>query len=200
LTATAFGRNNEDSHFIGEEVSMLAVLFVILAVATRFLPFILGYTPVWNFTPVGAALLFFGAKQSRKHMWLPLALLAASDLALNRFVYNFPITWETFVSTGWYAIALLVGTLLKDKVSPLRVVGASLASSLSFFVISNFAVWLAYNMYPHTLAGLGACYVAAIPFARGTFAADMIYALAIFGAPVVFEAMQRQFARRQVAA
>jgi hypothetical protein len=179
---------------------MLAVLFVVLAVAIRFLPFILGYTPVWNFTPVGAALLFFGAKQSRKHMWFPVVLLAASDIVLNRFVYNFPITWETFVSTGWYGVALALGYLLKDKVNPLRVVGASLAGSVSFFLISNFAVWVAYNMYPHTLAGLGACYVAAIPFFRGTIAADMLYAVAIFGTPVVFEAMQRQFNRSQVTA
>ena len=173
---------------------MLAVLFVVLAVAVRFLPFVLGYTPVWNFTPVGAALLFFGARQSRKQMWFPLALLALSDIALNRFVYHFPITWETFVSTGWYAVALLIGSLLKDKVTPLRVVGASLAGSVSFFLVSNFAVWAAYNMYPHTLAGLGACYVAAIPFFRATLGADLIYALAIFAAPVVVEAMQKQFA------
>ena len=167
---------------------MLAVLFVVLAVAIRFLPH------VGNFTPVGAALLFFGARQPRKYMWFPVALLALSDIVLNRFVYQFPITWETFVSTGWYAVAILIGSLLKNKVSPLRVVGASLSGSVSFFVISNFAVWAAYNMYPHTLAGLGACYVAAIPFFRGTLASDMIYALAIFAAPVAIEAMQKHFA------
>ena len=173
---------------------MLAVLFVVLAVAIRFLPH------AWHFTPVGAALLFYGAKQPRKHMWFPLVLLAASDIVLNRFVYNFPITWETFVSTGWYALALLLGALLKEKVSPLRVVGASLAGSVSFFVISNFAVWAAYNMYPKTLAGLGACYVAAIPFFRSTLAADLLYALSIFAVPVALEAMQKQLARNQAAA
>ena len=179
---------------------MFAVLFVLLAVATRFLPFLLGYTPVWHFTPVGAALLFFGARQDRKHLWFPVALLALSDILLNRFVYHFPITWETFVSTAWYALALGLGTLLKSKVTPLRVVGAALAGSFSFFLISNFAVWVAYDMYPHTLAGLGACYVAAIPFFRGTIAADLIYALAIFAAPVVVEAMQKQFASEPTAA
>ena len=173
---------------------MLAVLFVVLAVAIRFLPH------AWHFTPVGAALLFYGAKHPRKHMWFPLVLLAASDIVLNRFVYNFPITWETFVSTGWYALALLLGSLLKEKVSPLRVVGASLAGSVSFFVISNFAVWAAYNMYPKTLAGLGACYVAAIPFFRSTIAADLLYALSIFAVPVALEAMQKQLARNHVAA
>jgi hypothetical protein len=175
---------------------MLAVLFVVLAVAIRFLPHSL------NFTPVGAALLFYGYKHPRKHMWFPLVLLAASDIVLNRFVYNFPISWETFVSTGWYAIAILIGSLLKEKANPVRVVGASLAGSVSFFLISNLAVWAAYNMYPHTLAGLGACYVAAIPFFRNNVAADMIYAVAIFGAPVLFEATQRYFSssRSQAAA
>lgn len=175
---------------------MLAVLFVVLAVAIRFLPHAL------NFTPVGAALLYYGYKQPRKHMWFPLALLAASDIVLNRFVYNFPITWETFVSTGWYAIAILIGSLLKEKANPVRVAGASLAGSVSFFLISNLAVWAAYNMYPHTLAGLGACYVAAIPFFRNNVAADLIYTAAIFGAPVLFEATQRYFSssRSQAAA
>jgi len=179
---------------------MLAVLFVVLAIAIRFLPFVLGYTPVWNFTPVGAALLYFGYKHPRKYMWFPVALLALSDVLLNRFVYGFPITWETFVSTGWYAVALLLGSLLKDQATPLRVVGASLAGSVSFFVISNFAVWAAYDMYPHTLAGLAASYIAAIPFFRNNLAADLIYTVAIFGAPVVFEAMQRTLASRHQAA
>ena len=167
---------------------MLAVLFVVLAVVIRFLPHAL------NFTPVGAALLYFGYKHPRKHMWFPIALLAASDIVLNRFVYDVPITWETFVSTGWYAVAILLGSLLKENASPLRVVGASLTGSVSFFLISNFAVWAAYNMYPHTLAGLGASYVAAIPFFRNNIAADMIYAVAIFGAPVLFEATRKYLA------
>jgi hypothetical protein len=34
----------------------------------------------------------------------------------------------------------------------------------SFFLVSNFAVWIGSNMYPHTLAGLGDCYVAALAF------------------------------------
>jgi hypothetical protein len=119
-------------------------------------------------------------------------LLAASDFALNKFVYHYPITGETFASSLWYVMAVLIGTLLKDKVSPLRVVGASLAGSVSFFVVSNFAVWAVYNMYPHTLAGLGACYVAAIPFFRGTVASDLLYSAAIFSVPVLTAMIQRQ--------
>jgi hypothetical protein len=36
-------------------------------------------------------------------------------------------------------------------------------------------------MYPHTFAGLSACYVAAIPFFQNTIAGDLFYATLLFG-------------------
>ena len=33
-----------------------------------------------------------------------------------------------------------------------------------FFLVSNFGVWLTQELYPHSAAGLAACYVAALPF------------------------------------
>jgi hypothetical protein len=35
-------------------------------------------------------------------------------------------------------------------------------------------------MYAHSLAGLGACYVAAIPFFQNTVAGDLFYAVLLF--------------------
>ncbi len=63
---------------------MLAYLFVIFAVAVRFLPH------PFAFTPVGASLLFFGARGPRRQMWVPLAVLAASDVLLTTLVYRYP--------------------------------------------------------------------------------------------------------------
>jgi hypothetical protein len=168
---------------------MLAYLFLAIAVAVRFLPH------TFHFTPVGAALLFFGAKQQRKWMWVPVLAFAASDIVLNKFVYHYPISWETFVSTGWYVLAVLIGGLLSKDGAKFKlghVAGASLAGSVSFFVLSNLAVWMAYDMYPHTLAGLGACYVAAIPFFTPTLSSDILYAIAFFGAPHLIEAVKKQ--------
>ena len=173
---------------------MLAYLFVILAVAVRFLPH------TFHFTPVGASLLFFGAKQPRKFLWLPVVAFALSDVALNRFVYHYPISLETFSSTIWYVLAVGIGSLLKEKQDFLRVAGAALAGSVSFFIISNFAVWLGWTMYPKTIGGLVACYVAAIPFFRSTLASDMIYTLAFFAAPLAIEVMRKQLQRNNVAA
>jgi hypothetical protein len=167
---------------------MLAYLFVVAAVAVRFFPH------PWAFTPVGAALLYFGARAPRKRMWIPLALLAASDIALNRH-YAYPFTADTLVTWAWYAGVILMGGLLRDNARPLRLLGASLATSVSFFAVSNLAVWAVWNMYPKTLAGLTACYAAAVPFFRREVVSDLLFVAVFFGVAALAELGSREFAR-----
>jgi hypothetical protein len=58
-------------------------------------------------------------------------------------------------------------------------VGTILLSSVIFFIVSNFGVWLLY--YPQTLEGLIQCYALAIPFFFNTVLGDLIFsALLIF--------------------
>lgn len=159
---------------------MLAYLFVILAVLGRFL--VVG--SAWNFTPVTAALLYFGARAPRKHMWFPIVMLIGSDIALSRLVFAYPLTPDLLASWAWYALALLLGSaMLKGESKPLRVGAGALAGSLSFFVLSNFAVWAVWNIYPKTLEGLVASYVAAIPFFRNAIVADVAFSFAFFFVP-----------------
>jgi hypothetical protein len=158
---------------------MLAYIFVLFAVAIRFVPH------PWQFTPVAASLLFFGARGSRRQIWVPLVLLAASDLLLNRFVYAYPFGWEQTVTWVWYGAILLLGAGLRKHQKPLPILGAALASSVSFFLISNFMVWAAGTMYPMTWAGLTTCYEAAIPFFRHTVEGDLLFTTVMFAAPVL---------------
>ncbi len=169
---------------------MLAYLFVLVAVAVRFM--ILGLTPhPFAFTPVAAALLYFGARGSRRQLWVPFVLLAASDVILTKFVYAYQFSWDHFVTWAWYAAILWLGTSLRESASLrsatdwLRVGGASLASSVSFFVISNFAVWACWNMYPKTFAGLMVCYDAGLPFFRRGVAGDFVFTALMFGVPAL---------------
>ena len=162
---------------------MLAYLFVLLAVAVRFMPHPLA------FTPVAAALLYFGARGPKRQLWAPLALLAVSDVILTKILYSYPLTWDHFVTWAWYAAILLLGTQLRENTNWLRVGGAALASSVSFFVVSNFAVWACWNMYPKTLAGLMTCYAAALPFFRRGVAGDMVFTAVMFGVPAVAAAV-----------
>jgi hypothetical protein len=158
---------------------MLPYLFIVFAFLFRFLP----YHPL-GFTPVAASLLFFGARGARRQLWIPLVLMAASDLILTKFVYAYPFTWDHFVSFAWYAAILLLGTNLRENAKPLRVIAAALASSVSFFLLSNFAVWAAYSdMYPKTLPGLIACYAVGLPFFRRSVGGDLLFTSAMFATP-----------------
>ena len=171
---------------------MLAYLFIIIAAAVRLLPH------PWHLTPIGAALLFFGAKRPVREWIAPLALLAATDTYLTTVRYNLYMSAEYLVTWAWYAAAMGIGYLIVRKVEPLRVVGASLISAVSFFVVSNFAVWIFSHMYAKTFAGLIQCYVMAIPFFRGTFASDLIYTPVLFSVPYALSLIDRKSAEARV--
>jgi len=159
---------------------MLAYLFVLLAVAVRFFPH------PWTFTPVAASLLFFAARGDRRRIWVPFAVLAVSDLLLNKFVYAYPFSWDQLASWVWYAAVLWLGTSLRENARPLRVIGAALASSVSFFLISNLVSWAAFtDLYPRSLAGVMMSYTAAIPFFRQEVEGDLLFACAMFATPAV---------------
>ena len=163
---------------------MLAYLFVILAVVVRFMPH------PFAFTPVGASLLFFGARGPRRRMWLPLVLLAASDVILTTVVYRYPFTWDHFVTWAWYAGMLWLGTTLRQNAGALRIMGSALAGSIVFFLVSNFAVWDAWkDLYPMTLAGLMTCYGAGLPFFRRAAEGDLFFTAAMFSAPVILHSL-----------
>ena len=80
---------------------------------------------------------------------------------------------------------------MRENSGWLRVAGAALASSVSFFVVSNFAVWACWNLYPKTLAGLMTCYAAGLPFFRRGRAGDMLFTAVMFGVPAVAAMLAR---------
>jgi hypothetical protein len=178
---------------------MMPYLFVLLAIAVRFLPFAghLNVLPhAWHFTPVAASLLFFGARGSRRQLWIPLALFAATDVVLTKLIYSYPLTWDHLVTWAWYAAILWLGTNLREKSGPVRVIGAALASSVSFFLISNFAAWAAYSdLYPRSFNGVMMSYAAGLPFFRGTVESDLFFSVAMFGTPVLLHALSGWFNR-----
>ena len=150
---------------------LIALLSAILAAAAlRLVP----HPP--NFTPVGAMALFSGAYLGRRALAFvaPLAALLLSDLVLG-FYHG--------MATVYFSTALIavLGMLALQHRSALRVGAAAIAGSLLFFVLTNFGMWWFSGFYPHTLIGLGACYVAAIPFFQNTLAGDLFYAGLLFG-------------------
>jgi len=163
---------------------MLAYLFIVLAVAFRFVPHPMA------FTPVAAALLFFGAREPRRRAWIPLLLLAGADVVLTKFVYSYAFTADHVVSWVYYAAMIAFGgSFLRNNAKPLRLVIASLTGSTTFFLASNLAVWAAYpGMYPKNLSGVWMSYVAGLPFFRNEIAGDLFFTAVFFAVPTLMHA------------
>jgi len=167
-------------------------LIVTLAIAARFIP------GAANFSPVYAGLLFGGVYlKKRDSIWFPVLLLAGSDLLLNALFYQTPFQWMQILNWVGFAAIVMVGWWLQKRVTVRNVLVASVAGTSAFFLISNFAVWIGGMMYPPTLGGLAACYVAAVPFYGNSLISAVLFSGILFGA---YEFHQRKAHSRELVA
>ena len=158
-------------------VRLLVLLSAIAAAAAlRLVP----HPP--NFAPIGAMALFSGAYLGRR--WLafaaPLGALLLSDLVLGFY----PELVFVYVSV---AATVLVGWVLARRKTALRIASAALGTSILFFLVTNFGVWLVMDYYPKSIDGLAACYVAAIPFFQNSVAGDLFFSGLLFGGYALLE-------------
>lgn len=162
-------------------------LIIVLSVLSRLIPHL------HNFSPVYGALLFGGARLSkRESLWFPLLLLVASDYILTDLVYGLSTGWlEVFQASAFASIAM-VGWLLRGRASFARFAGACVAGPVAFFLISNFGVWACFTTFPHNAAGLAACYIAGIPYLGRTVVSTVLGTGLLFGLYELWRSRQVQ--------
>lgn len=164
---------------------MTAFLVLFAAVLSRFFPHMLHGVGL-NFTAVGGGLLFFGSRRPRWQAALAVGLIAVSDVVLTKFVYGMPFHVTGYLVTwAWWATLCVLASGLLRKVTALRVAAGVLTSAIGFYVVVDFGMWAFGSMYPHTAAGLGACYVAALPFLWNDLVSTSLCAVVLFGLPVL---------------
>jgi hypothetical protein len=152
---------------------LLATGLISLDVVARLVP----HAP--NFTPLAASALFAAAVFRVRILSLavPLIAMALSDSVMGFYDWRvMAVVYAASVAPA--AMALGVARLR----SPLVLLSLAGASSIVFFLTTNFAVWAFDGMYTHDLAGLSACYVAALPFFKNTIAGDLFWTCVLFGA------------------
>lgn len=141
---------------------------------------------VHNFKPIGAMCLFGAAYFSARWVGVlvPLAALFLSDLFQHFFMPEFGFIGNViYFKYGAFALIAVMGFLLRGRVNVPRVALAAISSSLIFFIVSNFAVWLLDPAaFTRDLAGLMTCYEIAIPFYHLTLLGDLTFAAFFFGA------------------
>ena len=126
-----------------------------------------------NFTPILAVGIFSGFyfKNFIKSFFIVLLAMFIGDLYLG--FHN-----TMFFTYTSLALAVLIGIFIKQfKFNEILVSG--FASSIMFFVITNFGVWALSGMYVKTFSGLLQSYIMAIPFFHNTLISTLVY-LAVF--------------------
>lgn len=187
-------------HFPQNQVSprnWILAAMIVFAVAVRL---VINYVPgllPYNFTPVEAIALFGGAYfvNRRLAFAVPLIAMLCADLIIAT---SLPREWVgDWLGTlpavyGCIALTVLGGMRLSRKISAFRVTSYAFASAVMFFLVTNFATWLS----AQTGAGaactqsLSACFVAGIPFFRGTLAGTLLWSAILFGG---FELLRRRW-------
>ena len=145
----------------------IITILIILATLSRLIEHPL------NFTPISAMILFGAAHFNKK--WqiflVPFFATFISDLWISGGYFNIWIYSS-------YLLMMLFGIMLySQKISIYNILGGAVGSSLIFFIISNFGVW----MHPAYMKSLMACYIDAIPFYQNTLAGNIFYSGVLFG-------------------
>jgi hypothetical protein len=153
-----------------------SVLLIFFAAFSRLLPH------PENFAPVAAVAIFAGLYMNNRFaIIIPIAATFLSDIFIGLYPY---VLWVY----GTYLLIVLVNIGLKKRYNSLSGVkkagllyGSTLASSIIFFLVTNFGVWTSGLYYEMSFNGLLASYTAAIPFFRTSLLADVVYVSLMVG-------------------
>ncbi len=157
---------------MNKKLIILGIIFFAISIAARLLP----HLP--NFVPVAALALFAGVYLPKKwSMIVPIAAMFLSDLIIGFYEPSVMIAvYSSFMLT------VLIGWAVKKQLNPATLFAGSLANSVIFFLITNFAVWQFTQMYAHNFSGLILSYTLALPFFKWSLLGDLAWTVAFFGA------------------
>ena len=109
---------------------ILGASLIFIAALSRLLP----HPP--NVAPIAAMALAGGVYFERRFaLLIPLAALFVSDCIIG-FHATIPFVYGSFLATG------LIGIWLHSHKKPALIAGGTLLSSIIFFIVTNFGVWL----------------------------------------------------------
>ena len=134
--------------------------------------------PHWpNFTPIAAIALFGGTFVKRKDLafLIPVAAMLLSDLIIGFHSTMLPV-YLSFIAI------VALGLVLQRRLTVVNTLSASLAASVLFYLVTNFASWTSGLMpYPMNASGLMQSYIAGLPFLFNGVLGDLFYTSALFG-------------------
>ena len=152
------------------------ILYGIILIGGLYLFRVVPHPP--NFTPILAGALTAPYLFRDKLIGILVILLAMfiSDIFLGFHIYQIVI----------YLCLISISLFAPSKNKFLYFGCGAILASVWFFLVTNFAVWLAWDFYPKTIEGLIQCYTLAIPFFTNTLTSTVFFTviLILFLKPV----------------
>ena len=138
------------------------LFFLVFLIIARLIP----HPP--NFSPIIASAIFAPILLKNRYYGsiVPLIALFITDLIIGFHIYQLVI-YLTIITIS------LVSPF--KKYFKINLIIYSIGASIWFFIITNFAVWLAWDYYPKNFEGLITCYILAIPFFTNTLLSSIFF-------------------------
>ena len=174
-----------------KKIELSPKLFVVLIMI--FAGAMMRLIPHWpNFTPIAAIALFGGTFLKRKDLafLVPVAAMLLSDLVIGFHTTMLPV-YLSFIAI------VAFGLILQKRLTVVNTLSASLAASILFYLVTNFASWTSGMMpYPMNTAGLIESYIAGLPFLFNGIIGDLFYTSVLFGALYFSTSRQAIFVKK----
>jgi hypothetical protein len=156
---------------------ILSAVWIVLGVMARFLP----HPP--NVSPMNSISIFGGANLSKSSaFFVTFAAMIFSDILISSISGHAAFGWWTLFTYTGFAAMIFAGSFLQKNFTALRAGSTIIASSLGFWIWTNFGIWITgeHQMYPRTMEGLVACYATALPFLANSLAGDLVWGSIFF--------------------
>ena len=148
---------------------LFPLILILLMVFSRLIP----HPP--NFTPIIAVAIMSG--YLFKNLYLSISVLFFSMIVVDMFIGFYSNMF--FVYFPLFIIAYFC-FFKNNKINAKNLFIYGISSSLIFFIVSNFGVWVSSGMYEKNIAGLVNCYIMAIPFLKNTLISTVLFSYLSF--------------------
>ncbi len=164
-----------ENKIILEKQNLFPFLIILIMVLSRLIP----HPP--NFTPIISMAMMSG--YFFKNFNMSVLMLAFTMLLSDLF-----LGFHNNMIFVYIPLFIIVSFCFKisTKINYKNLFFLGVGSSLIFFLISNFGVWLLGNMYENNINGLINCYILAIPFFKNTLLSTFVFSYAAYGANFLY--------------
>ena len=155
------------------------IFFIIVLALSRIIP----HPP--NFTPIIASAIMAPILINNRiyGTLLPVIAMFLADIIIGFHPYMLVI----------YLTIASISLASPIKIKLMNIFFFSIASSVWFFLTTNFAVWLVWDYYSKNFQGLIKCYTLAIPFFTNTLLSSILFTIILFYLIDPIKALSKKF-------